>query len=114
MEKLIQFSSILIVLNVVHQVVSVLQVHKRVIIAQRIFMFVVQCGSILLCISDRMASVVDNLNGISLATSIFDALTVIDDPIDVKLTQINQFRCINDNDSNVSMIVIGICQTGDG
>ena len=70
-EQLIQF-------NVVHQEISLLQVHEQVMMSQTLFIFVVQRGSILFFIFDGMASVIDILIERLMEASILYVLTVID------------------------------------
>ena len=106
MEQFIQFLSILMVLNVSHQIIS-MQVYEPVTMSQTMLMFVERLRIMLLCVFNGVASIIDNLIAVAPSTSILDALTVIHNAIGVNLCKINQFGCVNGN-------VIDICEAVDG
>ena len=105
MNTLIQFLSILIVLNVAHRIVLFLQVHELLLVQQAIFMFMTQC-KIILFIFNGIPTVIDILMQMSLLELILTLLTVIDDATDVNLATINEFIRINDNTSNETVVFL--------
>ena len=109
-----QFLSILIILNVLHQIISLAQAHEPVKMSHTMFMFVVQFEILLLFTLIGIESVNDILIKISLLTSNLDALIVTCNAIGVDVAKTRQFGCINDNDSTVTITVIDICQTVGG
>ena len=103
-----------ILLNILYQMISFLQVVEAAVVSKTFVVFVMQCGMVSLFIFGEMASAIDILIEMALLGTFIDTFTIDLDRIDTNSTKIIKIGRINANSSNTSMIASGSCDSGGG